>query len=482
MWKGAMSTQSHSVLRRGLLLRAWDLGLVLVSIYVIRDWHYFGMSSDLMAWFVWGLIPTQLILFEAFGVYHVFRVRSLWEWCRRVLLGWGAVLAVVFGGLYAAKVSEQAPRLIIGSWALTGAALLVFSRVGLYCWMQYWHRRGRGGAKVLLAGEHAHCRRMARHLAGYSGFGLRVIGIVTDEPLGNGRGDRFPILGRVSDLPDLVESLRVERVLIAGSVRDPNLPGRIWAVLERHPVMIQYAPDLSQQQLIGFQAVDLGGIPVFSLSVPPLDTGQVVLKWFEDKVVAIIALILASPVMIATAILVKLTSPGPILFVQRRHGQYGRTIRVYKFRSMAVPRDASDAAAAQSGMERTPSGRFKQASGGDLRVTWIGSIIRKTSIDELPQLFNVLKGDMSIVGPRPHPIGLNSQYTEHIQGLMRRHLMKPGITGLAQVSGSRGETRSMEDMRRRIAFDLHYIRNWSIWLDLKILLLTPIRGIMNRQP
>jgi putative colanic acid biosynthesis UDP-glucose lipid carrier transferase len=196
------------------------------------------------------------------------------------------------------------------------------------------------------------------------------------------------------------------------------------------------------------------------------------LKWLEDKVLTCLILILVAPLMAATAIVIKITSPGPVFYVQDRHGLGGKAIRVFKFRSMHHALRPAFAGGSD----------FTQATSGDPRITPFGRFLRRSSIDELPQFFNVLLGDMSIVGPRPHPIPLNERFLPEIPGLMQRHSVKPGITGLAQISGARGETKTVEDMRRRVEFDMEYIRTWSVWLDLKIIALTVVRGFINSQP
>jgi len=181
---------------------------------------------------------------------------------------------------------------------------------------------------------------------------------------------------------------------------------------------------------------------------------------------ALLILLLISPLMLLIALGVKLTSPGPVLFKQKRLGWDGQPFKVYKFRSMVVHREEG--------------GLLTQASMGDVRVTPFGAFLRRTSLDELPQFFNVLRGTMSIVGPRPHAIEHNEQYKELVDDYMRRHKVKPGITGWAQINGWRGETDTLEKMRKRVEYDLYYIENWSLWFDLRIILLTVFKGFVNK--
>ena len=201
----------------------------------------------------------------------------------------------------------------------------------------------------------------------------------------------------------------------------------------------------------------IGGIPLVAVCESPFHGTTGMVKRLTDLALATVAIVLTAPLMLAVAIGVKLSSPGPVIFKQRRYGLDGREIQVWKFRSMRVMEDGD---------------QVRQATQGDARITPFGRFIRRTSLDELPQFFNVLQGSMSVVGPRPHAVTHNEQYRKLIKGYMIRHKVKPGITGLAQVNGARGETENIEDMERRIQYDLEYLRNWSVKMDLKIVLET----------
>jgi putative colanic acid biosynthesis UDP-glucose lipid carrier transferase len=203
---------------------------------------------------------------------------------------------------------------------------------------------------------------------------------------------------------------------------------------------------------------ELAGVPIITLSESPLIGSAAFVKSLLDYSIAAIAVVVLSPLLLLVALLIKLTSPGPVLFRQQRHGWDGRIITVYKFRSMYVHEEQD--------------GKVTQAHKEDARVTPIGRILRRTSIDELPQLFNVLSGSMSLVGPRPHAVAHNRFYGEKINSYMLRHRVKPGLTGLAQINGFRGETQTVDHMAERVHYDLAYINNWSVWLDFKIMLRT----------
>ena len=207
-------------------------------------------------------------------------------------------------------------------------------------------------------------------------------------------------------------------------------------------------------------------LSVVSLNVSPMRIGMNrVLKAIEDRLVALAIIVLTSPVMLIIWAAVRLTSPGPAIFKQVRHGWDGHPIKIYKFRTMRVHKEGN--------------GEVTQASRNDRRVTKIGRILRRTSLDELPQFFNVLQGRMSVVGPRPHAVEHNRYFMDQIDDYMQRHKVKPGITGWAQVNGLRGETDALDKMKKRVQFDLYYIENWSLWFDIKITLLTIIRGFFH---
>jgi len=218
-------------------------------------------------------------------------------------------------------------------------------------------------------------------------------------------------------------------------------------------------PDFHQYRLLNQNFSEWSGLPVISLAGTPMTGAELKLKAAMDWVGALLLTLVLSPLLLLIAVLILFSDGKPVIYRQRRHGIGGESIETFKFRTM---RAASE------------GGAFQQAAPGDERVTWLGKFLRKSSLDELPQLFNVLKGEMSLVGPRPHPLELNEEFKSRIPKYMLRHKVKPGITGWAQVNGYRGQTETKEKMALRIEHDLWYIQNWSLWLDLKILLMTPL--------
>lgn len=228
-------------------------------------------------------------------------------------------------------------------------------------------------------------------------------------------------------------------------------------LLDKH-VAVHWVPDIFSLRLVNHCVREIAGIPVLTLSETPLIGTRLMFKALEDFVLSVLILIMITPVLLAIALAVKLDSRGPVFFRQQRMGWNGKIFRIWKFRSMFV--------------HQPEDGVVKQAEKNDPRVTRVGAFIRRTSLDELPQIFNVLTGDMSLVGPRPHAIQHDEEYSRRISDYFARHNIKPGITGLAQVRGFRGETKSVEQMMQRVESDIEYINNWSLWLDLTILVRT----------
>ncbi|MRT49948.1 undecaprenyl-phosphate glucose phosphotransferase [Raoultella sp. RIT712] len=277
--------------------------------------------------------------------------------------------------------------------------------------------------------------------------------------------DGIPYGGTLSQLIKDARNGKLDRIYIALSMKDEAKIKEVVAQLTDTTCSVLLIPDLFTFNILQARTEEINGVPVVPLFDTPLNGINMVFKRLEDIVVASIILILISPVLFVIALAVKLTSPGPIIFRQIRYGMDGKPIKVWKFRSMSV-------------MENDE--KVIQATKNDVRITKIGKFLRSTSLDELPQFFNVLSGQMSVVGPRPHAVAHNEQYRSLIKGYMLRHKVKPGITGLAQINGWRGETDTLEKMEKRIEYDLLYIRGWSIWLDIKIIFMTFFKGFINK--
>lgn len=421
-----------------------------------------------------GLATPTLVALA--GGYTALRSARLGDWVAKGLLGLLLAVAAMIAAAYLSGAIPSLPRIAAGIWCASAAALMIVTRIGYHAWRQYRLHGADTMEPVLLAGRTAACGRVLAHLRDHPWLGLRVIGMLSDGEPGSLRGEGLPIAD-LEDAAAAVQELKPRRVLVCGSPDDHALIGDCLQRLAGQAVAIQFIPDLSLWPIFCLRGDELAGMPALTLAGSPLDDRLLLLKEIEDRVLGSLLLLAFSPLLVAIALAIRLGDPGPALFVQPRHGLHGRLIHVYKFRTMRRGGGGSG-----SSIEAGSGSGFRQATTGDARVTRLGRLLRASSLDELPQLINVVKGEMSLVGPRPHPVALNEQFRGQVADLMRRHLMKPGITGLAQVSGARGATRTVDDMRRRVQYDLEYIRSWSLWLDLRILARTAVRGWINREP
>ncbi len=302
-------------------------------------------------------------------------------------------------------------------------------------------------------------------------LGLRLSGFFDDRLCGEvelqpgSKPDKsYPILGNLNDMIAYIQENQVHMVYLALPLRAEERLREVVEALRDTTASVYYVPDVFTFSLLTAGFTDFRGIPLISLWETPFFGINGWVKRIEDLVLASLILLLVSPVMLLVALGVKLSSPGPIIFKQRRYGLDGHEITVYKFRTMRVCEDGP---------------QIRQATADDQRVTALGRFLRRTSLDELPQFINVLRGTMSIVGPRPHAVAHNEYYRRLIPGYMLRHKVRPGLTGWAQVNGWRGETETIDKMEKRVEYDLDYLRRWSLWFDLKIIWLTIFRGMKD---
>jgi len=474
---------------------------VFIARFRIADWDLGGSPMWMLAL---CMLPAQILAMSASGAYAALRGDSLGTWCRSALTGFAITVALLLTAAFLFKSGASLSRATVLGWCVATPIWLVTTRLGAHAFIRRRHRQGRSGRPTVLVGPERDCQSFARHLAEHPSVGLNTKALVDIEPEEWLHGS---LPSALRDLPATVARVDADTVVVCGRLDHHRLVAAVVDRLVHLPVCVQFVPDLGDLPIFHAGAGDYAGRPYLVLCDSPLSEGARLTKLLEDKVLGGLLLLICAPVMAVVAIAIRLSGPGPVFFVQSRHGLNGRVIRVLKFRSMRPgvppppaekPADRPSRRLQLSGggggggedvessapkpardSERTP---FVQARHGDPRITPLGRILRKTSLDELPQLFNVLAGDMSLVGPRPHAVKHNHQFSIGIQELMRRHYVKPGITGLAQISGARGETRTVDDMRRRVEYDLEYIRTWSLWGDLKILLLTPFICLFNRQP
>ena len=390
-----------------------------------------------------------------------------WLITTSVILRWLLLLAILMMIGYVTKTSSEFSRRVILTWSVAAPVPIILVNVILNEWIRHFMNSPKNARSTVVAGFNDMSVALVERVRCNPEFGLAMRGYFDDrsaERLGLPAGSA--LLGGLTDLAAYVNQNRVDVIFIALPMRQVQRVMDLLEDLRDTTASIYFVPDVFVMDLIQARTTELDGVPIVAMCETPFQGAPGLLKRSMDLVLSLIALLILSPLLLIVALLVKLSSPGPVIFRQRRYGLDGQIIDVYKFRSMTVTEDGPV---------------VQQARRDDSRVTPIGRFLRRYSIDELPQLFNVLLGDMSLVGPRPHAVAHNEQYRRLIKGYMVRHKVPPGITGLAQVNGCRGETSQLEDMQRRIEYDLEYLRFWSPTLDLRILFQTAWQVLWDRK-
>jgi len=389
------------------------------------------------------------------NLYISSRYRRITQEITPLLLTWFNVIIGLLILGYIFKVTHEYSRMVLGIWFLATPVALLLWRLLLKSGLGYFRSRGHFSRKVVIVGTGENAQRLAGNIRRMDWAGLDFQGFIRASNIGRGR----ETLGELDRLYEMIDQHEIDVVYIALPMSQQQQIGEILEALSVSTVSTFLAPDFYLSSIAQGKWITIGDSTTVSVIETPMLGSSAWLKRLEDIIVSTIAIIITAPIMAAIAVAVKLESKGPVLYKQKRHGMNGKEILVWKFRSMNV-------------MEKDHE--FKQATKDDERITRVGAFLRKTSLDELPQFFNVLTGEMSVVGPRPHALAHNAQYRRSICGYMQRHKVKPGMTGLAQISGYRGETETKQKMEQRVASDMEYLNNWSIWLDLKIILMTPL--------
>ena len=412
-----------------------------------------------------GLAITSLAQMN--GTYSEWRGRSLFASFRKVLSSWILSWLLVVSLAFVLKMSESFSREVWLLWLGITPVILMLYRIVIRTSLSLLRKRGIGRRNILILGAGHVGAQLANNFDQHAWMGFNVVGFMDDNPSKHSTSHaNHPVLADINETLEYAAKMDVSEVFICLPKNAEQRVKDIFNILSDSSLIVKYVPDLFSFNLMHSHIEVYQGIPVIGVYDTPLSSrSNKLIKRLEDIVLATVALVIFSPIMIITAIAVKLSSPGPVLFKQVRHGLSGKEIKVYKFRSMTT-QDNGDV--------------VQQATKGDARITKVGQLIRKTSLDELPQLLNVLKGDMSMVGPRPHARAHNEEYRKQIPSYMLRHLAKPGITGYAQVLGYRGETDTLEKMQKRVDADLFYVSNWTIWFDIKILVQTVFVGFINK--
>jgi Undecaprenyl-phosphate glucose phosphotransferase len=433
---------------------------------------YFGYVTPL-AGFNWGYVAAifgmtaaAVICFQAADIYDVQVFRGRLRQMTRMISSWAFVFLLFIGASFFAKLGNEVSRLWLSAFFCVGLAGLIAGRLLLRSMVRGWARDGRLDRRTIIVGSDQNGEQLVKALKGQDDSDIDILGVFDD------RNDTralescadSPKLGKVDDIVEFARRTRVDLVLfalpISAETRILEMLKKLWVL----PVDIRLSAHTNKLRFRPRSYSYLGKVPTLDVFEAPITDWDLVMKWLFDHVVGGIVLLFAAPVMALVALAVKLDSPGPVLFRQKRFGFNNERIDVFKFRSLY--HHQADPTAA------------KVVTKNDPRVTRVGRFIRKASLDELPQLFNVVfKGNLSLVGPRPHAVQgklLSRLFDEAVDGYFARHRVKPGITGWAQINGWRGEIDNEEKIQKRVEFDLYYIENWSVLFDFYILLKTPL--------
>ena len=453
-----------------LLAQLADAGTVFIAailaFYLRFDAEVPVLSQQYHAYLFCILFGVLLNVFvaTAMGAYRNRGGTGLGDVLTPLLLAWGATALALVVLLFALKASEAFSRLWFGSWVLLAAVLLTLERMVLLRVLHYLRSKGLNRKRVVLVGFSEQIPELLQRLKKADWAGYEVVALFLPQGKEAVVPD-VPVRRDLAALDSFVREHEVMEVWLTCPLREEAFLQEVLWLLRHSTVNIRYLPDLFALRLINHGVSEVMGFPMLDLSASPMTGVNRLVKAVEDRVLAAIILLLISPLMLVIALAVKLTSPGPVFYRQRRHGLNGKIFTIYKFRTMVLHQENE--------------GKVTQARRNDPRLTPIGGFLRRTSLDELPQFINVLKGEMSIVGPRPHAIEHNNQFMEIIEFYIQRHKVKPGITGWAQVNGYRGETDTIFKMQKRIEYDLYYIEHWSLWFDLKIIFLTVFKGLVH---
>lgn len=464
----------------GFALLSRTLDSVLIIIAALATGYVLDgrLSSEFFIIGLLGSLAHQLLA-EFTDIYRSWRSESLWAEARRILACWSLCFGAVFLTGEAFSSSFGVSPEIFGwasstRWFFSVLLLLLGWRLVVRSMLRELRKRGYNTRRVAVIGSGVLASKVSSNISEASWFGFKNIGFFDDRTdsrnIGSGQGKPFDqhagtLSGSFEAIVSMAEKGEVDVIFIALPMRAEERIKRILERLENSVATVYVVPDLFVFQLLHAKSIDLNGIPAVGLIGEPNQGVDGVVKRIEDIVLGSVMLAIAALPMLFIALLVKLSSKGPVIFRQTRYGLDGRLIKVMKFRTMTVCEDTE---------------LVTQATRNDLRVTPLGRILRRFSLDELPQLLNVIGGSMSIVGPRPHAVAHNESYRALIPRYMQRHKIKPGITGWAQINGWRGETETLDKMQNRVDFDLYYLNQWSIWWDVQIILKTLLVGFSGK--
>jgi Undecaprenyl-phosphate glucose phosphotransferase len=452
-----------------LLARVFDVALVLAGAAVASQirFDYLAQSG-----FYWALVMFSaafaLAIFPAFGVYESWRGRSKLALAGQVSLAWLMVQCCALMLMYSLHRSDLVSRLWFSYWTAMTGGLLISYRLITHAVLARARGAGMNLHQVAIVGSGSQCDAIIHRIESAPTAGFHATAVYNTRPEESAvTNPRVPVFDTVDALADYIRTNDVHELWLMLALSEEPLICSLIGEFRDDLVNIRFMPDVRSHALFeGSGVVDLLGMPAINLVASPLSASSMLKKEIFDRLFAATAVIALAPLLLGIAIAVKLSSRGPVLFKQKRKGADGRVFTIYKFRSMRLHTEAK--------------GMLSQATRNDKRVTKVGAFLRRTSLDELPQFFNVLRGDMSVVGPRPHALEHDDLYQKVVAGYINRYRIKPGITGWAQINGFRGETDRIEKMERRVEHDLYYLGHWSFALDMRIIGATIVAGLVHR--
>ncbi|MBQ4834135.1 undecaprenyl-phosphate glucose phosphotransferase [Pseudoalteromonas sp. MMG010] len=448
-----------------LVYRLLDAVIIFFSLLLAAQFYGATLSSEHFTFFLIVLLSFFYIA-EAFTLYRSWRAGKFRHMVINAWITFFLAFIVLFILAFIFKFTAQLSRIMFSFWFFNTIIGLFTWRVLSQLYKLNRRRLGLSIQKVAVIGATESGVKTFNEINKHAELGFECVGFFDDrKPDRLFQSSALNLAGRIELAVKLAKDSKINVLFIALPFKAENRIQDIITRLGDTTVDVHYVPDFFLSNLMQSRVDHLGDMNTLSVFESPHRGIKELIKRTEDILIGGCILVLIFPLLILISLLVKLTSKGPIFFKQMRYGLNGETINIYKFRSMTV-------------MENNEN--VQQATKNDKRITPFGRFLRRTSLDELPQFLNVIKGNMSIVGPRPHAISHNETYRKQVSFYMLRHKVKPGITGWAQINGWRGETDTLEKMNNRVIHDLHYIKHWSLWFDIKIILLTILKGFINK--
>lgn len=451
-----------------VIQKAVDASVIVFTLFVGATLYGLDWTASNYLMLAFCAVVFFAFFSDISGLSNSWRGQTIGSEFQAIFYSWiGTTLGLLLLG-YATKTTGSFSRLTVGAWLILAPCLLLAVRSVIRFILFKLREQGFNSRTIAIVGTDEVAQNLAKEIMSQAWMGIKIAGYYDNRAEIRSKPDPevdINVIGRFDALIKAAKNNKYDGIYIALPMRAEKLIANIVNELSDCSVPVHIVPDLFTFNLITSRATNIGRIPLLSVYESPFDELGMMIKRSQDVILGSLVLLLFTIPMLIIAIAVKASSPGPVIFKQRRYGLGGEEILVWKFRTMNVCEDGE---------------QITQAQKEDTRFTSIGTFLRRTSLDELPQFFNVLEGSMSIVGPRPHAVAHNELYRSRIDGYMLRHLVKPGITGWAQINGWRGETDTDEKMEKRIEADLEYVKNWSLWLDLQIIAKTAIKGFLNK--